>query len=226
MGKVLLLLCLLVLSNIGLAGNKEGLDAWNREDYDTSFKELFPIAQRGDSLAQFMVGNMYANGLGVGKNISEAWKWYMKSAQQGHRAGQYAIGLNTDINLYPEEAKAWLEKSANQGYAAAQYELGMRYLEGRGVLVNHVLATQWLRKSAMQQDAYQAQYNLGVCYAKGMGVPLDFVEAYVWFRLALENDYAAAKRALVIAEAELTVEQKKEAEKRYQTFRSMISQRK
>jgi len=225
MRKVLLLLCLLMLSNTVLAGMEEGFDAWNREDYDTAFKELFPIAQHGDSSAQLLVGNMYANGLGVGKNVSEAWKWYMKSAQQGNPTGQYSIGLNTDINLYPEEAKTWLEKSAKQGYSPAQYELGMRYLKGRGVLVNHVLATQWLRKSAMQ-DADQAQYNLGVCYAKGMGVPLDFVEAYAWFRLALENDYVAAKRTLVMAEAELTVEQKKEAEKRYQTLRSMISQRK
>ncbi|GAB6068870.1 hypothetical protein JCM13664_21910 [Methylothermus subterraneus] len=48
-----------------LAGFDEGLAAANRGDYATALKEWRPLAEQGDAVAQYNLGVMYDNGLGV-----------------------------------------------------------------------------------------------------------------------------------------------------------------
>ena len=40
-------------------------DAFEREDYETAYKLILPLAEQGDAYAQFNLGLMYRNGLGV-----------------------------------------------------------------------------------------------------------------------------------------------------------------
>ena len=42
--------------------NKYGLDAYNRKDYKTAYKLFLPLAEQGDALAQFQLGQMYRKG--------------------------------------------------------------------------------------------------------------------------------------------------------------------
>ncbi len=60
-------------------------------DYGTAFKELKPLADKGDSRAQFFVGNLYQDGTGVAKSEAEAEKWYRKSAAQGNEDAKQAL---------------------------------------------------------------------------------------------------------------------------------------
>ena len=46
------------------------------------------------------------------------------------------------------------------------------------------------------RDNAVAQYNLGVMYENGRGVRRDRVEAVRWYRLAAEQEYANAQKAL------------------------------
>ena len=69
------------------AGLNEGVAAYKRGDYKTAIKELKPVAEQGDSLAQFNLGLMYYNGRGVTKDYTEAIKWYKKAAEQGTGRG-------------------------------------------------------------------------------------------------------------------------------------------
>ena len=48
-----------------LSGFQEGVDAYERGDYDTPLKELQPLAEQGHTEAQFNLGLMYYKGLGV-----------------------------------------------------------------------------------------------------------------------------------------------------------------
>ncbi len=48
-----------------LAGFQEGLDAYNRGDYDTALKEMRPLAEQGVAAAQHNLGVMYRMGHGV-----------------------------------------------------------------------------------------------------------------------------------------------------------------
>jgi len=47
-----------------------------------------PLAEKGNAEAQFYVGGMYHQGLGVKKDMDEALKWYQKSKDQGYEAAR------------------------------------------------------------------------------------------------------------------------------------------
>ena len=44
---------------------QQGFEATERGDYQTAFKLWLPLAEQGDAKAQFNLGVMYGNGLGV-----------------------------------------------------------------------------------------------------------------------------------------------------------------
>ncbi|MBR6902145.1 MAG: sel1 repeat family protein, partial [Synergistaceae bacterium] len=45
-------------------------------------------ADNGDAIAQYNIGSLYENGLGVKKNYKKAIEWYEKAAAQGHKDAQ------------------------------------------------------------------------------------------------------------------------------------------
>ncbi len=55
----------LILATPVLAGFQEGVDAYERGDYDTALKEFRPLAEQGHASAQFNLGIMYYKGQGV-----------------------------------------------------------------------------------------------------------------------------------------------------------------
>jgi TPR repeat protein len=40
----------------------------------------------------FAIGNLFANGFGVGKDLDEAMKWYCKAALLGHPQARTMVG--------------------------------------------------------------------------------------------------------------------------------------
>lgn len=76
-------------------------------------------AERGDAKAQFNLGMMYDEGLGVAENDVTAARWFRQSANQGNAHAQaflgtmYARGKGVERN--PAEAYAWLTLAAEQG---------------------------------------------------------------------------------------------------------------
>ena len=70
-----------------------GLRAYERGDYTRALKEWRPLAEKGDSSAQLMLGAMYTNAQGVPKDFSEAAKWCRMAAEQGDPLGQVALGI-------------------------------------------------------------------------------------------------------------------------------------
>lgn len=44
----------------------------------------FKMAEQGDAEAQYLVGAAYSRGFGVKQDYSEAVKWWLKAAEQGH----------------------------------------------------------------------------------------------------------------------------------------------
>ncbi len=70
-----------------------GVAAYKRGDYATALRELRPLAEQGHASAQFNLGLMYNNGLGVPQDYAEALQWYRKAAEQGHATAQFMWGL-------------------------------------------------------------------------------------------------------------------------------------
>ena len=50
--------------------------------------EVRAMAEQGDAFAQYNVGFMYANGLGVPQDDAEAVRWYRLAADQGNADAQ------------------------------------------------------------------------------------------------------------------------------------------
>ncbi len=62
---------------------QKGAEAYQSGDFATALKEWVPLAERGNAVAQYNLGLMYANGQGVVQDGKQAAKWYRKAAEQG-----------------------------------------------------------------------------------------------------------------------------------------------
>ena len=140
------------------ADYRDGQDAYAAGNFKGAVLEWIPIAEGGDSKAQYNLGWMNANGKGTAQDLQEAVEWYTKSANQGYIHAQYNLG-----NLYlrgqgviqnDKLAFSWFIKAAEQGDAPAQYNLGRMYLLGKGDDKNILEARFWIKQALENNDAY------------------------------------------------------------------------
>ena len=64
----------------------KGLTAYQNKDYATALMLWFPLAEKDDAQAQFMLGNMYLQQEGDRNNTIKALQWYERAAKQNHLA--------------------------------------------------------------------------------------------------------------------------------------------
>lgn len=152
-------------------------------------------AERGDAVAQFMLGNLYEKGSRqVPKDPEEAGKWYRRSflcfrllSEEGDPLAQYWLGglynNGTGVVANPEAALRWFVRAAEQGDAHAQATLGRIFRDGDGAPQDREKALHWYRLAA-EQGHDNAMYALGRLY--GEGPRRDYVEAYKWIHLSFK----------------------------------------
>ena len=66
----------------------DAVEALEREDYETAYKLFLPLAEQGNTDAQYNLGVSYRDGQGVQQDYKEAAKWYRLSAEQGFAKAQ------------------------------------------------------------------------------------------------------------------------------------------
>ena len=108
---------------------QEGLDAYKNKDYETALKLFLPLADDGNTRAQYTLGVMYEGGQGVPQDYKEALKWFRLSAKQGDVEAQYNLGLTyANGEGVPQDLEAalkWWKLAAEQEYAVATSTLGI-----------------------------------------------------------------------------------------------------
>jgi TPR repeat protein len=81
-------------------------------------------AERGDRLAQYLLGLFYWEGVDIPQDYVEAVKWFRKSAEQGLPGAQYMLGimyaLGQGVPLDFVRAHMWLNLSGARGYEPAK----------------------------------------------------------------------------------------------------------
>jgi uncharacterized protein len=96
----------------GAASFRQGVSAFNRQDYASASRVFIPLAERGIPAAQSYLGFMFETGRGVPQNYTEAAMWYRRAAEQGDSLAQYSLGLLYDRGFgVPRdivEASKWL----------------------------------------------------------------------------------------------------------------------
>lgn len=147
---------------IGVEKNVQESEKWSRmaaENVNAKPKSVVidtsDIPTTLSDLDLCVKGDDYSLGRnGVEKNLSEAIRYYYKSAKQGFALAQndlgncFFYGKGTSVNY--REAASWYRKAANQGYLYAQYNLGFAYENGQGVEMNLVEAKKWYGLAAEQ----------------------------------------------------------------------------
>lgn len=82
-------------------------------DWYEAFRIWLPLAQSGDSKAQFNVGRCYSLGDGIDKDVEESIKWLLKSAEQGDPRSHFNLYLHyLEVENIPL-AKDWLAQATN-----------------------------------------------------------------------------------------------------------------
>jgi TPR repeat protein len=181
------------------AGVQKAASAYEKQDYAAALKEVRPLAEKGDALAQTILGLMYYNGRGVPQDYAQGVAWFRKAAAQGNSVAQDELGrayrFGRSVPQDYAEAASWFRKAAEQGHAEAEFSLGLAYEKGRGVPQDYEQALTWYLKAAVQGKP-EAQNNLANLYQKGEGTPKDDAQALLWYRKSAEQGYATAQAVL------------------------------
>ncbi len=131
-----------------------GTRAHQRGDYATAAREFRPLAERGYSFAQLLLGMMYHDGRGVRQDFAEAAKWYRKAAEKGkHAEAQVLLGAlhyngSTGVPQDDVQAYMWLSLASAQGFAKAtvgRKEAAERLTSPQRAEAQR-LAIEWIKK--------------------------------------------------------------------------------
>jgi TPR repeat protein len=99
--------------------------ALDNRNYDTAFNSFNELAVQGDATAQYQLGLLYYQGLGVEQNYGEASHWYRQAGEQGNADAQYSLGnmflMGEGVSQDDSLAISWYEKAADQGHVAARH---------------------------------------------------------------------------------------------------------
>jgi hypothetical protein len=127
---------------------------------------------------------------------AEAYKWYLRAAENGHAVSQFNLGniYYTGRGVKQDYAQAadWYELAAEQGVARAQDNLGLMYFHGRGREVDPEEAVYWFYQAAIQGYP-PAQFKLALHLEAGVGVDENREEALNWYKRAAAQGDASAQ---------------------------------
>jgi TPR repeat protein len=133
---------------IGAAALSFGPCARAEEALPAGTAALRSVAEKGDPIAQFCLGNRYYSEWHKNPaGDAEAAKWFRLSAAQGNARAEQSLGqlyyAGRGVPQDYAEAAAWFRKAAEQGDRTAQRQLARMYREGSGVPVDPNEARRW-----------------------------------------------------------------------------------
>ena len=125
----------------------KAFQALERGDYETATFYLSFFASNGDSVAQYNMGLLYRDGLGVEKNPKVALSWFYLAAQQRHMLSNFAIAKLMEKYTYLADRKKghlhFLKEAAFLGHAIAPLEIGNFYYLRQETEYDLVRAMVW-----------------------------------------------------------------------------------
>lgn len=198
-----------VLALVPAAVRADAAAGWRHylaSNYAGAYAVLQPLADAGDTAAQYYLGTLYQHGHGVARDPRAAMAWYERAARRGHAEAAFALAFllyygagagERAIVATPEAAAPWLEIAAEQGNPSAQYLLGTLFRTGQGEIADRATAMRWTLQAA-DRGVVAAQYDAGLFFGGEPGVH-NALAAFTWFDLAARSGYpgAALNRARI-----------------------------
>ena len=160
------------------------------------FAAMLVNAENGQPEAMLTVGTLYEQGVGIPRNFTKAFEWYLKAANAGQREAWMRLGVCYEIGIGAtadmDKALEAYAKSASSDFAPAQYKLADLYLKGRGVPKDESLGYDFLSKAA-EGGELAAMFDMGQVLLSGLfGREAEPENARVWFTKAAEAGHAAS----------------------------------
>ncbi len=138
-------------------------------------------AQNNVANAQYNLGVLYHQGMGVDKNLDRAIGLYQKASDQGHPEAQYNLGIanieGIGVPYNPQKAATYFENAANKNIMEAAYNLGLIYENGLLGETHPDEALMWY-KTAADNGSPEAKSALEQL-ANSLGIALSDVNRVV-----------------------------------------------
>ncbi len=151
-----------VLLGSDLAAGKR---AYEKGDYATALKELFPVADQGDPQALYLVGSMVFEGKGVRQDKRAGAALLQFAADDGYPEAELRLATmyqdgdgvpkRTDNSLY------WNRRAAEHGLPLAQWGMGVRSWAGEMGSKDRVQAYMWFSLCSGSDDALRGNLKTG-----------------------------------------------------------------
>lgn len=133
--------------------------------------------------AQTKLGELYATGRYVPRDVPAAREYLEKAVSQGYIPAMIVLGELALKEKKPEEAESWYQKAAELKNSQAQFKLAQLYLDEKGGLHNEEQGFMWMMKAALS-GLPEAQRSLSELYKKGTGTEENAHLAEEWLKKA------------------------------------------
>jgi len=199
-----------LLYNSAMQGDLQAQLAWGdlmceKNESQQSYIWYKKAAEQGNKEAQYKLGTMYYNGIGIEKDYYQAIVWLKNAYKQGHKeAGILAMQIGKEAIKIQEEEK--IRTTAIKGDPQSQFDLGDLLFEKK----EYKQGSYWYKKASEQNHA-EAQYKLALNYYLGTGIEEDYSQALFWAIKAFNQGHLKAN-TLISQIKEKEAKQKDEEE--------------
>ncbi len=177
---------------------KDGVDAWDRGDFDAAVAQWQAPAAKGDPDAMFNMGQAYKLGRGVPKDLAKAEDYYRRAAQKGHLRAADNFGILLFQTNRQTEAMPWITAGADRGEPRAMYILGITAYNG------DYAPKDWVRAYALMTRAAQTGLQQAINSLAAMNDAIPLEQRQQGVALAEELDRKAiAARSSAMGSADL-----------------------
>jgi TPR repeat protein len=201
-----------------------GLSSYKSGDKETAAEALGFAADKGNPIAQWKLGRMYAEGDGIARDDYKAFELFSEMAdahaedgpsQPNSRfisnafvalGGYYKSGIpNTDVKQDPARARQIYSYAASYfGDPDAQVSLARMYYNGEGGERDPLQAARWA-KLAADKGSVGGQALLGHLLFEGDGVPRQSVLGLMYLTIARERAKASDSWVFEMQERALSI---------------------
>ncbi|OQP59423.1 hypothetical protein A3860_37845 [Niastella vici] len=181
---------------------KQYKDQAKRLISQAKYKEAFVLyekaATQGDPEAEFILSQLYKNGVGVAANDSLRYHWCLLAARQQYPEAQEEMSMLTAYKPdNHKESFEWTKKCAETGFPPCMQTLAVYYMDGVGVEKNPDSMLIWTERQALSPRVSfdrdhgatiaSARLKLATLYYKDDNIKQDLFKSYVWLLLFNEE---------------------------------------
>jgi len=146
--------------------------------------------------ARYLIGEIYALGLGVQQDYQTAFEWFEKSGQDGYAEAQHMLGLFYEMGKGTQQNKdlalKWFQRAALNNYVPAKHSLGALLIQQNKNPASITQAEKWLIQAA--RAGYAESSLLMGRQLQQSDLTEKKAKAVIWYEVAQQQGSAEAEK--------------------------------